>query len=143
MTVDLDALRAHWTAHHPEFATYLDLRLEELAPGVAVMRLPFRREIANGAGAVHGGAIASLCDTVFYVALATVNGWEQPTVTTSLTCNFLAPARRETDLLARASVIKRGKRMIFGEVAVHAGETLVAHATLTYFTVDTTRNRDA
>ena len=133
MSVDLDAVRAHWAAHHPEFATYLGLQLEELAPGVAVMRLPYRPQIANGAGAVHGGAITSLCDTVFYVALATVNGWERPTVTTSLTCNFLAPARRETDLVARATVIKNGRQMLFGEVAVHAGERLVAHATLTYF----------
>ncbi len=131
MSVELDEIREHWAAHHPEFATYLGLRLEELAPGVAVMRLPYRREIANGAGAVHGGAIASLCDTVFYVALATVNGWGS--VTTSLTCNFLAAARRETDLVGRATVLKSGRRMIFGEVTVHAGETLVAHATLTYF----------
>ena len=132
MSVDLDAVRAHWATHCPEFVVFLDLRLEELAPGVAVMRLPFRTEVANGAGAVHGGAIASLCDTAFYVAHATVFGWEQPTVTTSLTCNFLAPARRGAALVARANVLKGGKRIVYGEVSVHAGETLVAHATVNY-----------
>jgi len=129
------AVRAHWKSHPPEFAAFLDLRLEELGDGLAVMRLPFRTEIANGAGAVHGGAIASLCDTAFYVAHATVFGWEQTTVTTTLTCNFLAPARAATDLLARATVIKPGKRIVFGEVTVHAAETLVAHATLSYLNV--------
>jgi len=99
------------------------------------MRLPFRAEVANGAGAVHGGAIASLCDTAFYVAHATVFGWEQTTVTTTLTCNFLAPARAGADLLARATVIKPGKRIVFGEVSVHADDTLVAHATLSYLNV--------
>ncbi len=136
MSVDLDAVRAHWERSHPEFATLLDLRLEELAPGIAVMRLPYRTEIANGAGAVHGGAITSLVDTVFYVAHATVFGWEQPTVTTSLTCNFLAAARQGADLVARANVVKSGKRLVYGEVSVYTGETLVAHATVSYLNTD-------
>lgn len=133
MSIDLAGVRRHWDANRPEFVEFLDLRLEEVEPGIAVMRLPFRNEVANGAGAVHGGAITSLCDTVFYVAHATLFGWEQPAVTTSLTCNFLAPARRGTDLVARANVIKGGRTMVYGEVAVHAHDVLVAHATVTYF----------
>jgi len=135
MNVDLEAVRRHWEANQPEFAAFLGLRLEDVTPGAAVMRLPFRTEVANGAGAVHGGAIASLCDTVFYVAHATVFGWEQPTVTTSLACTFLAPARPQADLVAHANVIKGGRRMVYGEVAVHAEDTIVAHATVTYFNV--------
>jgi acyl-CoA thioesterase len=138
VSVDLDAVRSHWERNHPEFATLLDLRLEELAPGIAVMRLPFRTEVANGNGAVHGGAITSLADTAFYVAHATVFGWEQATVTTSITCNFLAAARQGADLVARANVIKSGKRLVYGEVSVHAGETLVAHATLSYLNTERT-----
>jgi uncharacterized protein (TIGR00369 family) len=139
VSIDLDAVRAHWERGHSEFATLLDLRLEELASGIAVMRLPFRIDIANGAGAVHGGAIASLADTAFYVAHATVFSWEQPTVTTSITCNFLAPARQGADLVARAHVVKGGKRLVYGEVSVHGGETLVAHATMTYLNTDASR----
>jgi uncharacterized protein (TIGR00369 family) len=139
LSVDLDGVRAHWSAHHPEFATYLGLQLEEVGPGSAVMRLPFRTELANGAGAVHGGAIASLCDTVFYVAHATVFGWEQPSVTTALTCNFLAAARTATDLVAHANVIKGGSRIVYGDVSVRSGDALVAHATVTYLNVTPNR----
>lgn len=133
--IDLDEVRGHWEAHHAAFPEFLNMRLESLAPGEAVMRLPFRIELTNGAGAIHGGAIASLCDTAFYVALATIYGWREPTVTTGMTCNYLAAARPPHDLVAHAKILRPGKRMVFGEVTVHAGETLVAHATLTYLNV--------
>jgi uncharacterized protein (TIGR00369 family) len=136
MSVDLQAVRVYWETHQPEFAAFLDLQLEDLAPGSATMRLPYRAAVANGNGAVHGGAIATLCDTVFFVAHATVFGWEQPSVTTSLTCNYLAAARKAADLIARATVIKRGRSLVYGEVSVHDDDRLVAHATLTYFNVD-------
>ncbi len=70
--------------------------------GKAVMRMPYRAEITNGTGAVHGGAIVSLCDTVFYVALASIYGRDQETTTVSLQCNFLAPALPPHDLVAEA-----------------------------------------
>jgi uncharacterized protein (TIGR00369 family) len=60
----------------------------------------------NGAGNVHGGAIMSLCDTVFWVALGVDLRPEQPTATASLTCNFLRPARRPHDLIGHATVLK-------------------------------------
>lgn len=133
--IELDAVREHWEGHHAAFPTFLGLRLESLARGEAVMRLPFRDELVNGAGAIHGGAIASLCDTAFYVALATIYGWHEPTVTTGMTCNYLAAARPPHDLVGRAKVLRPGNRLVFGEVAVYADETLVAHATLTYLNV--------
>jgi len=96
------------------------------------MRMPYRSEIANGSGAVHGGAIVSLCDTVFYVALASIYGREQDTVTVALQCNFLAPALPPNDLVAEATVLRAGRRICYGEVLVKSGEKLVAHATLNF-----------
>ena len=65
---------------------------------------------------VHGGAIVSLCDSVFWVALASLYGPSQPTATASLTCAFLCPALPPHDLLAKAAVLKPGKRIVYGEV---------------------------
>jgi uncharacterized protein (TIGR00369 family) len=96
------------------------------------MRMPFRNEISNGTGAVHGGAIVSLCDTVFYVALASIYGREQNTTTVSLQCNFLAPAVAPDDLIAEATVLRAGRRIWYGEVLVRSGEKVVAHATLNF-----------
>jgi len=115
------------------FNATLDLRLEDVGDGEAKMRLPFREAVQNGAGNVHGGAIMSLCDSVFWVALATIYGREQPTSTASLTCNFLRPARRPHDLIAHARVLKAGKRIVYGIIDVYGEEgKLVAHASANF-----------
>ncbi len=81
MSTDFASAPHRWEKEKSHFVALLDLKLEKVEHGKAVMRMPFREEIANGAGAVHGGAIVSLCDTVFYVALASIYGREQDTVT--------------------------------------------------------------
>lgn len=121
-----------WEKEKSHFVALLDLRLESVDRGRAVMRMPFRPEISNGAGAVHGGAIVSLCDTVFYVALASIYGREQDTVTVALQCNFLAPALPPHDLIAEAVVLRAGRRICYGEVQVKSNDKLVAHATLNF-----------
>lgn len=110
----------------------LDLHLESAGGGKAVMRMPYRLEISNGTGAVHGGAIVSLCDTVFYIALASIYGRDQDTTTAALQCNFLAPALPPHDLIAEANVIKAGRRIVYGEVFVRSGDKIVAHATMNF-----------
>jgi acyl-coenzyme A thioesterase PaaI-like protein len=69
---------------------------------------------------------------VFYVALASIYGREQDTVTASLQCNFLAPALPPHDLIAKARVLRAGRRICYGEVEVTSGGKLVAHATLNF-----------
>ena len=129
---DQDAVRRQWHKERSYFVDLLDLHLESAGKGKAVMRMPYRPEISNGTGAVHGGAIVSLCDTVFYVALASIYGREQDTTTAALQCNFLAPALPPHDLIAEANVIKAGRRIVYGEVFVRSGDKTVAHATLNF-----------
>ncbi len=132
MTIDYSSAPHAWEKERGNFVLLLDLKLESVERGRAVMRMPFREEITNGTGAVHGGAIVSLCDTVFYVALASIYGREQDTTTVSLQCNFLAPALPPNDLVAEARVLKSGRRVVYGEVNVRSGEKMVAHATLNF-----------
>lgn len=125
-----------WEKEKSRFVAVLDLKLDSVERGRAVLRMPFREEVTNGTGAVHGGAIVSLCDTAFYVALASIYGREQNTTTVSLQCNFLAPALAPHDLIAEASVIRAGRRICYGEVFVRSGESIVAHATLNFLNTD-------
>ena len=81
---------------------------------------------------VHGGAIVSLCDTCFYIALASIYGREQETTTASISCSFLRPAVPPNDLVAHATVLKPGRRIVYGEVHVYSGDKLVAHATVNF-----------
>ena len=121
-----------WDKERAHFVELLDLRLESAGEGKARMRMPFRKEVTNGAGSIHGGAIVSLCDTCFYIALASIFGRDQDTTTVALQCNFLAPALPPHDLIAEATVLKAGRRIVYGEVLVRSGEKLVAHATLNF-----------
>lgn len=121
-----------WDKEKSHFVELLDLKLDSVSHGRAVMRMPYRPAISNGTGAVHGGAIVSLCDTCFYVALASIYGREQDTTTVALQCNFLAPAVPPDDLIAEATVLKAGRRIVYGEVQVRSGEKMVAHATLNF-----------
>lgn len=130
--IDVDAAKRSWDKQKARFVKTLDLHLEDVGEGTARMRMPFRSEVTNGTGAIHGGAIVSLCDTAFYVALASIYGPEQNTATASLSCNFLRPATPPHDLIADAIVLKSGKQLVYGEVHVRSGDKLVAHATLTF-----------
>ena len=138
---DVDAAIERWDKQKALFIKTLDLHLEDVGAGKAQMRMPFRSQVMNGAGAIHGGAIVSLCDTVFWVALASIYGPKQPTATASLTCSFLRPALPPHDLIAHATVLKPGKRIVYGEVHVYSGEKLVAHATLSFLNTPAEESR--
>jgi uncharacterized protein (TIGR00369 family) len=127
---DLDL--QHWDRVKARFVQTLDLHLEHVESGKARMRMPFREEVTNITGGVHGGAIVSLCDTCFYVALASLYGREQLTTTASISCSFLRPAIPPHDLIAEATVLKAGKRIVYGEVHVYGGDQLVAHAVVNF-----------
>jgi uncharacterized protein (TIGR00369 family) len=135
----MSSLSPEWAAairRRPEEAPYarlLGLRYEEVRPDYARMRLPFRTELLQAEGVVHGGAIASLIDTV--VVAAVLSGLEEKPrrlSTVELHVHFLEPARHE-DLVAEARVRRRGKRLVFLEVDVRAESgTTVAHGELVY-----------
>jgi uncharacterized protein (TIGR00369 family) len=130
--IDVDEAIRSWDKEKADFIQTLDLRLEHVEKGKARMRMPFRPEVTNGTGAIHGGAIVSLCDTCFYVALASIYGRGQETTTASISCSFLRPAVPPHDLIAQAAVLKAGRRIVYGEVHVFSGENLVAHATVNF-----------
>lgn len=121
-----------WEKQRSHFVALLGIELERVERGKAVMRMPWRADLSNGTGAIHGGAIVSLCDTTFYIALASIYGRDQDTTTVTLQCNFLAPALAPHDLVAEASVLRAGRRICNGEVLVRSGEKVVAHTTLNF-----------
>jgi uncharacterized protein (TIGR00369 family) len=107
---------AQFSTDPEPFFDLLGMRVEKVAPDFCRMRLPFRPELQQAGGLVHGGAIASLIDSAGVMAIkggvdSEVNG--VPTIT--MTVNYLAPARG-TDVLAEARIIRRGRSIVFAEV---------------------------
>jgi acyl-coenzyme A thioesterase PaaI-like protein len=126
-------LRAYLIEIFPEFWKDGDLRVEDIAPMSATVRLIHRPKHLRPGGTISGPAMFGVCDAALFVAILGEIGPVAHAVTTSASINFLrkpAPA----DLIARTRLLKLGKRLAVGEVALYSeGESeMVAHATATY-----------
>jgi len=88
----------------------------------------------NAGGSVHGGAIAALVDSAMGMAVNAGLGDEQRPVTVNLSINYLE-AGQPGLLEARATVRKRGRRLVIVEAQVTQDGDLVAHATGVFTTV--------
>jgi len=116
------------------FSKLLGLKIEAAANGAAVVRMPFNLTLLNDGGPkapVHGGAIATLADLA---ACAAVWSLKETTrsATISMTVNYTGFAT-ESDLVARAKVRRKGKRIasLSIEIVDDSG-ALVADALITY-----------
>jgi uncharacterized protein (TIGR00369 family) len=110
--------------NHP-IAAMLRPTIEELSLDGCVLRMPFRPEISNGHGAVHGGVLATLADSAMAFALSTNFDGEMGFATADLTIHYFKRAR--TDVTARARVVKKGKRINVGIIDLYdTGGDLVA-----------------
>lgn len=115
------------------FPQVVGLVLEEAKVDYARLRLPYRPELRQPAGVVHGGAIATLIDTVVVPAV----GAHYPALPIMLTIDMqirYLGAAREADLVAEGWVVKRGKSIVFCEASVTTdpGHEVVAEGWLTY-----------
>jgi uncharacterized protein (TIGR00369 family) len=116
------------------FVGHLGMRLVDVQPGRATLIMPFAEQLITIGTTVHGGAIASLIDTATMVA-----AWSEAEVTSNprgstvaLTVNYLAAANAE-DLQATASVLRRGRSLVYLDIEVRgASGALVAKGLATY-----------
>ena len=126
-------LRAYLIKVFPEFWASGDLRLEDIAPMSATLRLTYHPKHLRPGGTISGPTMFGVCDAALYVAILAEIGPVAHAVTTSASINFLRkPA--PVDLIGKARLIKLGKRLAVGEVTRYSdGESeMVAHATGTY-----------
>ncbi|HEY7356592.1 MAG TPA: PaaI family thioesterase [Ktedonobacterales bacterium] len=116
------------------YVGHLGMRLVEMQPDSATLALPFSATLITIGTVVHGGAIASLIDTTAMVA-----AWSGAALpeklrgtTVGMTVNYLTAASSE-DLQATASVLQRGKNLVYLDVEVRgASGKLVAKGLVTY-----------
>lgn len=114
------------------FPAMVGIEVEELRRDYARMRLPWRRELNQPQGLMHGGAIATLVDTVVVPAIGTAYDEPRPFSTIEMSVRYLGPVRQE-DLVAEGWVMRRGRRVVFCDVEVRtASRVVVATAQLLY-----------
>ncbi|MBC8292808.1 MAG: PaaI family thioesterase [Proteobacteria bacterium] len=117
--------------HKALFPSYLGLILEEVRADYARMRLPFRAELTQPAGMMHGGAVVALVDTCVVPAIGSAFEERRALFTIDLRTDFMAPVMG--DAIAEGWIEKRGRSTVFCRAAVRdeQGE-LCATASLVY-----------
>jgi uncharacterized protein (TIGR00369 family) len=120
-----------WTERY--FPNVVGLVLEETRLDYARMRLPFRDELNQPAGVIHGGAIATLVDTVVVPAVGSAYDEFMNMLTIDLQIRYLGAAVR-TDLVAEGWITRRGRSILFCQAEVRAVDTgdVVAEGWMTY-----------
>jgi uncharacterized protein (TIGR00369 family) len=109
------------------------LTIEDVRHGGARVRQAYHTQFIRPGGTISGPTMMALADFTMYVAVLATIGPVPLAVTTNLNINFLRkPAGR--DLIADCRLLKVGKRLAVGEVAVRSDgmEDVVAHVTSTY-----------
>jgi uncharacterized protein (TIGR00369 family) len=110
-----------------------DYDIEEIWYGGCRLRQRYDKRLLRPGSTLSGATMMALGDFAMYLAVLSAIGWVPLAVTTNLTINFLRkpPAG---DLIAEACLLKLGKQLAVGEVAIRAdgGEDMVAHVTSTY-----------
>jgi uncharacterized protein (TIGR00369 family) len=104
-----------------------------LGDGRATLRIAFREDQLRAGGTISGPTLMTLADTALYAAVLSRIGLEPLAVTSDLTFRFLRkPA--QAALLADATLLRAGKRLVVGEVQIRSegSDALVTHVTGTY-----------
>jgi uncharacterized protein (TIGR00369 family) len=112
---------------------HLGLVLSEQGAGVAVVTMAPGEQWTQETGVIHGGLVATLADTAAVYALR--SGLPSGHIMTSIEfkLNFLSPARADKGtLVARARVVRQGRRVGVCDVDVEQAALVVAKGLFTY-----------
>ncbi len=101
----------------------LGIRLDDVAPGRATVRMRVAEHMVNGLGTGHGGYLFLLADAAFSFA---ANTYEPVAVAQAAQVTFLQPVAVGDELVAEAT--ERARRGLSGiyDVTVRAGTAVVA-----------------
>ncbi len=118
---------------HAPFPNFLGIHFEEVRLEYGRASVPYRPELNQPAGMIHGGVIASLIDTV--VVLPLLSGLDAPPrklLTIDLHIHYFDAAVEE-DLVAEGWVKRRGRSTAFvaAEVKSASGK-LLAEGNMAY-----------
>jgi uncharacterized protein (TIGR00369 family) len=128
-------IEAHFARDFPQgdFGPKGLFKIERVGMGYALVRMKASEGLLRPGGTISGTSMMSLADVTMYVAILASIGWVPLAVTTNLNINFLRKPKAG-DVLGECKLLKLGKRLTVGEIAIRADgeEELAAHCTATY-----------
>jgi uncharacterized protein (TIGR00369 family) len=100
----------------------------------ATVRRPVTPDDLRPGDTVSGPTLMALADTALYVAIHATLGITPHAVTSSLNINFLRRPSADQALIAQCKLLRVGRTLVVGEVALHSegSDDPVAHVVGTY-----------
>ena len=103
--------------------------INRVAPGEVEIEMPYRADLAQQHGFIHGGIVTAIVDSACGYAAFSLSAPETAVLTVEYKVNFVAPAKGNL-LLARGEVVRSGSTVTVckGDVLAYDGgeEKLVA-----------------
>jgi len=135
MTSYLDRLRLEGEGANP-FFTMTGTRVDRMDGGVGELSVAVRSDFCNGEGWVQGGLYAALADEAIVLAIYQTLGEDETIATITESTSFLRGVNAGR-LRAVGRVVKRGRRVIFGEGQVYDGDGKLCTVTTASYAVST------
>jgi acyl-CoA thioesterase len=102
----------------------LGMDVQQVSPGRATVTMQVRADMLNGHAMCHGGFISTLADSAFAFAC---NSYDELTVASGFSIDFLAPARKNDVLTARCvEVSKAGRTGVYDTEVVNQRDERIA-----------------
>lgn len=105
-----------WISCAP-FEKLLSIEIVKAESGEAILKMPFVKSLAQGAGLMHGGALVSLADTAVVMAIKSIVMPNTHFATISLESRFLHPVKKGI-LVAKARIDGRHGSTINGSCEI-------------------------
>jgi acyl-coenzyme A thioesterase PaaI-like protein len=121
-------------SHEAAFAKGFSFVVTAVTPGSCTIEVPHLPHFDRPGGIVSGVVYMTAADVAMWLAIKTLRGLDDPSVTSHMQTQFLRSARNE-GFTCKGVVLRLGRRTIFGTAeCVSATGDLLAHHTLTYVT---------
>jgi len=115
------------------FWKLVDMDVDYLEDGKAIVRIPVSQKHRQVYGQVHGGVIASMLDSAIAVVVNQQIGPDEGANTVELKVNYLRAAMGNS-LRAEAEIIKFGRTLIVADARCYdEDDRLLAYASGTYY----------
>ena len=122
------------------YPLHLGIEIVDRGEGFARLRLPYRKELTNPVGKLHGGAIASVADTAMAVAIGSFVKIPGGHSTVKLEIKYKVPVT-DGEVIAEARVTRQKGKLFLAEALVTNGDgQVVATAAGTFMVTDSDSN---
>jgi acyl-CoA thioesterase len=129
----LDKIKSQGRSANPFFCL-MGIDVVSAESGKAILKMTVRPDMFNGAGWLQGGMLAAIADEAMALALYTLLSEGEGIATISESTSFIRGVREGT-IIAKAQVIRKGRRVAFTESTVHmenAEKTVLARTTASF-----------